>query len=180
MFLFTVRIGGGMVIVAAVDGETTPDPVVRAGHEMATAHDEPLLVLHVMPQALFDERWEAVSAPGNAIASLAPGVQYERRGSGGGEYTVEDGEAHAEGVARAVIEGTLDDDAEATPVGRVGEVGSEVVAEAGRRDASYLVIGGRKRSPVGKTLFGSTTQSVLLSADRPVLTVMGDGDDGDG
>lgn len=167
-----------MVILAAVDGETTPDPVVRAGHEMATAHGEPLLVLHVMPQKRFEERWEAVSEPGNAIASLAPGVQYERQGEGGGsEYTVEDGEAHAEGVARAVIEGSLDDDAEATPVGRVGEVGSEIVAEAGRRDASYLVIGGRKRSPVGKTLFGSITQSVLLSADRPVLTVMGGGDD---
>ncbi|WP_338739894.1 universal stress protein [Haloplanus salilacus] len=167
-----------MVILAAADGETTPDPVVRAGHEMATAHGEPLIVLHVMLQERFDERWEAVSAPDNAIASLAPGVQYERRGdSGGGEYTIEDGEAHAEGVARAVIEETLDDADEATPVGRVGEVGSEVVAEAGRRDAAYLVIGGRKRSPVGKTLFGSTTQSVLLSADRPVLTVMGDGDD---
>lgn len=166
-----------MVIIAAVDGETTPDPVVRAGHEMATAHDEPLVVLHVMPRALFDERWEAVSSPDNAIAALAPGIRYERNGGGGGgEYTVEDGEAHAEGVADAVIEGTLDDEAvEVTPVGRVGEVAPEVIAEAGRRDASYLVIGGRRRSPVGKTLFGSTTQSVLLSADRPVLTVMGDG-----
>jgi nucleotide-binding universal stress UspA family protein len=168
-----------MVILAAVDGETTPDPVVSAAHEMARAHGEPLVALHVMPQDLFDERWEAVSQPGNAIASLAPGVQYERAGDGeasGAEYSVEDGEAYAEGVARAVIDETLADDrdVDVSPLGRVGEVAPEVLAEADRQDASYLVIGGRKRSPIGKTLFGSTTQSILLDADRPVLTVMGD------
>lgn len=167
-----------MVILAAVDGETTPDPVVSAAHEMAVAHDEPLVVLHVMPQERFDERWEAVSGADSAIPSLAPGVQYERAGSGGGgsgaDYSIEDGEAHAEGVARAVIDETLDadGDVDVSPLGRVGEVGAEIVAEAQRQEASYLVIGGRKRSPIGKTLFGSTTQSVLLSADRPVLTVM--------
>jgi len=166
-----------MVILATVDGETTPDPVVRVGHEMAQAHEEPLVVLHVMPQERFEERWDAISQPGSAIASLAPGVQYGRDGKtgdrSGAEYSVEDGEAHAETVARAVIDETLDDDEDVSPLGRVGEVASEIVAEADRRDASYLVIGGRKRSPIGKTLFGSTTQSVLLGADRPVLTVMG-------
>lgn len=170
-----------MVILATVDGETTPDPVVRVGHEMARAHEEPLVVLHVMPQERFDERWEAVSQPGSAIASLAPGVRYgrdgETGGGGGAEYSIEDGEARAEAVARAVIDETLDDDEGVAPFGRVGEVASEIIAEADRRDASYLVIGGRKRSPIGKTLFGSTTQSILLGADRPVLTVMGNDDE---
>jgi nucleotide-binding universal stress UspA family protein len=36
-------------------------------------------------------------------------------------------------------------------------------------DADVVGLGGRKRSPAGKALFGSVTQSVILNTDRPVL-----------
>jgi nucleotide-binding universal stress UspA family protein len=36
-------------------------------------------------------------------------------------------------------------------------------------DADLVVLGGRRRSPAGKALFGSVTQSVILHADRPVM-----------
>lgn len=38
-------------------------------------------------------------------------------------------------------------------------------------DAELLVIGARRRSPVGKLFMGSVTQSIILHADVPVLVV---------
>jgi len=38
-------------------------------------------------------------------------------------------------------------------------------------DAELLVIGARRRSPVGKLFLGSVTQSIILHADVPVLVV---------
>ena len=51
------------------------------------------------------------------------------------------------------------------------EPGSAVVETAERLGVDHLVVGGRKRSPVGKAVFGSTTQSVVLNAPCPVTTV---------
>ncbi len=52
-----------------------------------------------------------------------------------------------------------------------GDVADEVVRVAGAVGASVVVIGLRRRSPVGKLLMGSTAQRILLDADRPVLAV---------
>jgi len=57
-------------------------------------------------------------------------------------------------------------------VGLVGKPSQRVLEYAENVGASYLVIGGRKRSSVGKVLFGSVTQSILLNAGCPVLTIM--------
>jgi nucleotide-binding universal stress UspA family protein len=52
-----------------------------------------------------------------------------------------------------------------------GEVADEVLRVAQETEASVIVIGLRKRSPVGKLLMGSSAQRILLDADRPVLAV---------
>ncbi|WP_254272458.1 universal stress protein [Haloarcula marina] len=53
--------------------------------------------------------------------------------------------------------------------GRTGEPAAELLAVADEFDADLLVVGGRKRSPAGKALFGSVTQQVVLGTERPVL-----------
>lgn len=55
-----------------------------------------------------------------------------------------------------------------------GDPAEQILAVADEIDADTIVMGGRKRSPAGKVLFGSVTQSVLLSTERPVTVVMGE------
>jgi nucleotide-binding universal stress UspA family protein len=47
----------------------------------------------------------------------------------------------------------------------------ELIAAADRTEAEFIVIGLRRRSPVGKLLLGSNAQRVLLDASCPVLAV---------
>ena len=47
----------------------------------------------------------------------------------------------------------------------------EVLKAAESSDAEFIVIGLRRRSPVGKLLLGSNAQRVLLDAGCPVLAV---------
>lgn len=53
-----------------------------------------------------------------------------------------------------------------------GDPAETILSVAQELDADNILMSGRKRSPAGKVLFGSTVQSVLLSADCPVTTVL--------
>lgn len=140
-----------MSILCAVSGETSPDNVITVGHDLATAYDTELVVLHVMTR----DRFETLA---------------EERV----EYYMDDGTQEAEQTARTVTRETITEPRQFDPRGRVGDPTEEIVQEAARMDAAFIVIGGRKRTPVGKAVFGSTTQSVLLNAEQPVVTVMSD------
>jgi nucleotide-binding universal stress UspA family protein len=51
------------------------------------------------------------------------------------------------------------------------EASDEVVDAAKDVDASLIVIGMRRRTPVGKLILGSDAQRILLDAECPVLAV---------
>lgn len=54
---------------------------------------------------------------------------------------------------------------------RSGDPATEIQRAAREIDADQIVVGGRKRSPIGKAVFGSVSQEVILNAERPVLSV---------
>jgi nucleotide-binding universal stress UspA family protein len=53
-----------------------------------------------------------------------------------------------------------------------GDPAESIVEIAEEIDVDRIIVSGRKRSPTGKVLFGSVTQSVLLSANTPVTVAM--------
>lgn len=78
-----------------------------------------------------------------------------------------DSPTRVEAVKRTMS--VLDDaDVEYTIQEDSGEVAADIMADAEGLDVDDIVLGGRKRSPAGKILFGSVTQEVLLNTDRPV------------
>ncbi|ATW89190.1 nucleotide-binding universal stress UspA family protein [Halohasta litchfieldiae] len=56
-----------------------------------------------------------------------------------------------------------------------GEVADDIIQDAEDLDVDLIVLGGSKRSPAGKLLFGSVTQEVLLNTDRPATVTGGGG-----
>lgn len=74
------------------------------------------------------------------------------------------------GIARDIAEsvGGLE---EFVPVGLEGDPAKALLAYSAEQDAEYIVVSARKRSSLGKAMFGSVTQSLLLEADRPVVAV---------
>jgi len=83
---------------------------------------------------------------------------------GGGETVLERAEHRAADVGGDVAEDFV-------AVGRIGRPAQEIDDYVSSTETRYLVVGGRKRTPIGKALFGSITQSVLLSVDCPVVAV---------
>ncbi|MFC7097576.1 universal stress protein [Halobaculum marinum] len=58
-----------------------------------------------------------------------------------------------------------------------GDPSDAILETAEETDADLIVVGGRKRSPAGKALFGSVTQTVILNAGRPVMVTGGVADE---
>lgn len=63
-------------------------------------------------------------------------------------------------------------DIEVTVERRHGDPAEEIISVARTEGIGMILMGGRKRSPVGKALFGSVSQNVLLNSERPVMVII--------
>ncbi|MFB6097037.1 MAG: universal stress protein [Haloferacaceae archaeon] len=145
-----------MTIVAAVDRSDRAGQIVAEAAELAAAFGDELHVVHVLNQSEF------VELERTSVEESGQAIDMDR---------IRD---IAREIATEAAESVTDD---FTAVGLVGDASDEIVRYSDDQDARYIVISGRKRSPVGKALFGSVTQSVLLDADRPVVTALRDADE---
>jgi len=74
-------------------------------------------------------------------------------------------------VAKILADATSDVEWTLHAAAGQGNVAETVLQLTGETGAELLVIGARRRSPVGKFLLGSVTQTIILQSDVPVLVV---------
>jgi nucleotide-binding universal stress UspA family protein len=94
-----------------------------------------------------------------------------------GDYTVRSADLYDQTDTTQVVEDTATMREDAGPDQAVirrehGNPAAKILVVAADIPANCIAISGRKRAPTGKLTFGSVTQSLLLAADRLVLTVM--------
>ena len=141
-----------MVIVAAVDNSDRDADVVREGVSLSSAFGDTLHVVHVMTRSEF------VDAGRSGVERNDP-------------IDMDQVRKYAADIAGDVVAAAVsDDDVSIETVGVMGDPVSRIVDYADDHEARFVVIGGRKRSPTGKALFGSIAQSILLNATCPVVS----------
>jgi nucleotide-binding universal stress UspA family protein len=146
-----------MPILAAIDELERSEAIVSIAYDLAVKYDDTLIALHVVPEEDFESHKE----------SLEDLPEF-------GDFSLDQEHESAAEFARRAVEQTIaevDDDI-FEPRGRVGDIADEILAETARVEPRFLVLSGRRRSPVGKAIFGSSTQKILLNADCPVITKM--------
>lgn len=138
-----------MPLVAAIDQTKKAQFVLEEAHQLANDLGEEVHVLHVLKR---NELVEILEADVDEIDVTENTAVKEY-----GNELVESAYSDAADVFKTAV--------------RVGEPTAEIIRYADGVDARYILIGGQKRSPTGKALFGSVGQSVLLQSPRPVLNV---------
>lgn len=138
-----------MVVVAAVDRSDRAENVIAEAEQLAKAFDDDVHVVHVLTTTKFINLSRTEAQKGNSI-------------------DMEKVRTVAADIAAEAVSDPLDVPCEF--VGLVGDPTDEIVHYANEHQARYIVVGTRKRSATGKALFGSVAQSILLSADVPVLS----------
>lgn len=132
-----------MIVVAAVDESESASSIVAEANYLATELGMELHVLHV-------KQYKDIKSNPDEI---------------GDEQSVKE---QTRSIAKRIGSKHAD---EFTAVGLIGTPKEEIVSYAEEHDVKYIVTSGRKRSPTGKAMFGSTSQYVILHAGCSVVNV---------
>lgn len=131
-----------MSILATVDRDPGCAQVIETAEDLSVGLGHELVILHVKPENMDESEGET------EIEEIVAGAL----------------EADITPEIRVVEEAARRE----APTGRTA---STIMRVAEDVDPAYLVIGSRKRTPVGKVLLGSVSQLVLRNAEVPVVTV---------
>ena len=137
-----------MVIIAAVDRSDRASKAIEEAESLSTAFDDTIQAVHALTKS------EMVKMDG--VHATRPNIQ------------ISDDEVR-EAATEAAASAITDRDVSAEPVGLLGNPKSRIAEYAAEQNARYIVVAGRKRSPAGKTAFGSVTQSVILNSECPTV-----------
>ncbi|MGM0605741.1 MAG: universal stress protein [Halobacteriota archaeon] len=146
-----------MVILVAIDENERSKRALRVGVDLARTYGDTLIALHVIPTEEYESHRRSIEA----IPELADVTITQKVGS-------------AKTIAETMVRETIEDleGVQFEPRGRVGDVAEEILDAVAEIDPRYLVMSGRRRSPTGKAIFGSISQTVLLNVDCPVVTTL--------
>ena len=134
-----------MTVVGAHQSGRASEPVLAAAVAEAALRRVPLHVVHVVTSKDLDSEEALRSGIDDLVAAAA-------RATGAADLAWE---VHVAAGGSAGV-----DDTAAAVLDAVGSLGAEI-----------LVVGARRRSPVGKAFLGSVTQELLLDSPVPVLVV---------
>lgn len=137
-----------MVIIATVDRSERARRAVEEAKKLSMAFDDTVHVVHALTRS------DMIKMDG--VHATRPDVQ----------ISDEEVRETATDVAAGVV---ADFDISAEAVGLMGDPKTRIVEYAAEQDARYIVVAGRKRSPAGKTVFGSVTQSIILNSECPTV-----------
>ncbi|MFD1600702.1 universal stress protein [Halobellus rarus] len=138
-----------MVIIAAVDQSDRSATVIREAESLAQAFDESMHIVHVVDPSATEIR--------KAAEKRDPSANFKD---------------DAADIARNLVDLVGDLEVPSEAVGLMGEPAEQIVSYATEENSRYIVVAGQKRSPTGKAIFGSTSQSIILKADCPVVSTI--------
>ena len=138
-----------MSVAVAHEINKASDVVLAAAVTEAALRQTTLVVLHVVTSKDLDSEEALRQGIGDLVATAVAG-----QGEGDLQWEVR---------------------VEASDGSSIEDTAAAILDAAERAGAELLVIGARRRSPVGKAFLGSVTQDVLLDSPVPVLVVKGDG-----
>jgi nucleotide-binding universal stress UspA family protein len=137
-----------MTIIVPINRSDHDEIAIKQGASLAKQLQEQIEILHVLTISEFVELER---------------TEYDHSGAGISPDEVREMARQIADDAGTFLQGEYE------PVGLLGKPAERIVSYADEQDASYIVAAGRKRSPTGKAIFGSTLQTILLTSNVPVV-----------